>query len=256
MIEKDSLKLLALDDPDMQSTIKALSSKNGHKILSFLEDKEFATATIIAKNLEMPLSSVTHILKLMKAQDIVTDKEYHYSEKGNVVSHYSLSNKIIIIAPSKKRESLLSSLQGFIPGLLALAGLGIVSYASKLWMTMKDAASIVRHAPAMMKSMAKPEVMYNMSAQVVDDAVVGSAQVANNVLMDNVIVVENYAMVDSGATCKTGFNGLSVCYQEPSFWQSIDYSSLLLGIAIGVTVLLLGAIIRRLWSNRRNRKND
>ncbi|MFH0870095.1 MAG: hypothetical protein V1866_03500, partial [archaeon] len=68
---------------------------------------------------------------LVKA-NLVVAEEFHYSEKGKEVLHYSLANKLIIIAQRKTSvESFKERLKGLLPvGLIALAAGGVIQLVS------------------------------------------------------------------------------------------------------------------------------
>ena len=124
---EDPFLLVSLEESESKELAKVISNKTSRKILDLLSKKD-ATETEIAKKLKVPLSTVHYnIQHLLKANLIKVD-EFHYSEKGKEVNHYSLANKLIIIAPKKTtRETFMQKLKGILPvGLIALATAGVI----------------------------------------------------------------------------------------------------------------------------------
>ncbi len=113
MTEKKFL-LLSLEDSKTKKIANAVNNTTSKKILELLAEKT-STETEIAKKLDLPISSVHYNLKLLQEAKLVEWKEYHYSEKGKEVKHYSLANKYIIIAPKEERESIMEILKKIIP---------------------------------------------------------------------------------------------------------------------------------------------
>jgi predicted transcriptional regulator len=85
----------------------SLDEKRLKKILDHLAEKGSATETEISNSLALPISTVHYNLKNLVESTLVSANEFHYSEKGKEVIHYSLSNKYIVIAPKgdEKTES-------------------------------------------------------------------------------------------------------------------------------------------------------
>ena len=71
------------------------------KILDFLSKESSASETDIAKRLKVPLSTIHYNLQALMKANLVEAEEFHYSQKGKEILHYSLANKLIIIAPKK-----------------------------------------------------------------------------------------------------------------------------------------------------------
>jgi len=105
--KKKSFILLSLDEKRIKKIAEALSSDTAHKILDHLAEKGSATETEISNSLALPISTVHYNLKNLVESTLVSANEFHYSEKGKEVIHYSLSNKYIVIAPKgdEKTES-------------------------------------------------------------------------------------------------------------------------------------------------------
>ncbi|MBU1198493.1 MAG: helix-turn-helix domain-containing protein [Nanoarchaeota archaeon] len=129
---EDPFLLVSLEESESKELAKVISNKTARKILDFMSKKESATETDIAKQMKVPLSTVHYNLQALLKANLVMAEEFHYSEKGKEVLHYSLANKIIIIAPKKtSRETFMQKLKGILPiGLIALATAGVLKIFS------------------------------------------------------------------------------------------------------------------------------
>ncbi len=106
--------LVSLKEDQAKELAKVISNDTSRKILDHLSKKESATATDLAKDLDMPLSTVHYnITHLVKAK-LVDDSHFTYSEKGKEIYHYRLANKYVIIAP-RATENLLEKLKKILP---------------------------------------------------------------------------------------------------------------------------------------------
>ena len=124
---EDPFLLVSLEESESKELAKVISNKTCRKILDLLTKKN-ATETQIAKELNLPLSTVHYNLQHLVKANLVKAEEFHYSEKGKEVNHYSLANKLIIIAPKKTtKETFMQKLKGILPvTLIALATAGII----------------------------------------------------------------------------------------------------------------------------------
>ncbi len=124
MAKKDNtFLLLSLEDDKAKKLANVISSEACRRILDFLAQKE-ATETGIAKGLNIPISTVHYNLKQLLEAGLVKADEFHYSEKGREVNHYSIANKYIIIAP-KTTESLANKLRRILPVFAIVAATGL-----------------------------------------------------------------------------------------------------------------------------------
>jgi len=92
------------------------------------------TETDISKELKLPISTVHYNLSVLVKAKLVEAREFHYSEKGREVNHYSLANKLIIIAPSKMDDSTKDKLKNLFLSIgfgLLFAGTTIFSLLQK-----------------------------------------------------------------------------------------------------------------------------
>ncbi|MFH1181579.1 MAG: helix-turn-helix domain-containing protein [Candidatus Woesearchaeota archaeon] len=124
MKKETTFLLLSLEEEKAKKLSNVIGSDTCRKILDFLANRE-ATETELAKQLGIPISTVDYNLKLLVNAGLVKAAEFHYSEKGKEVNHYSIANKYIIIAP-KTTESLANKLKRILP---VVAVVAITGYA-------------------------------------------------------------------------------------------------------------------------------
>lgn len=98
--------LMDLKDKSSKELATVLSSPTAKKILDLLSEKNKLSESDISKELSIPISTVHYNLSILCKAKLVEVREFHYSEKGREVNHYSLANKLIIIAPSKVDDSM------------------------------------------------------------------------------------------------------------------------------------------------------
>lgn len=131
MAEK-SFILLSLKENKTKKLTQTLSNEKARQILEFLSGKEFATETQVAKELNIPISTVHYNLKLLKENKLVTEKEYHYSDKGKEVIHYKIANKYIIIAPTED-DSILDKIKHLLPAVAIFGATALTIFLVKLF---------------------------------------------------------------------------------------------------------------------------
>ena len=99
MAKEEKFLLVSLEEKESKKLAQVISNNSSRRILSFLAQKN-ATESELSKELGIPISTVHYNLKHLIKSGLVDAKEYHYSEKGKEVNHYSLAKKYIVIAPS------------------------------------------------------------------------------------------------------------------------------------------------------------
>ncbi len=109
-----SFVLVSLKDSKSKNLTKVLSNDTSRKILDYLSKKESATETEISKNLNLPLSTVHYNVKQLADSKLLSQDEFHYSDKGKEVIHYKLANKFIIIS-QEEDSSIIDKLKSFLP---------------------------------------------------------------------------------------------------------------------------------------------
>lgn len=120
---EDSFILVNLKEDKAKKLAQVISNETSRKILDFLVKKE-ASESEIAKELNIPISTIHYSLMHLKEVNLVQVDEFHYSKKGKVVDHYKLSNKMVIIAPMQPSvESIKDRLMKLFPAfLVSIAG--------------------------------------------------------------------------------------------------------------------------------------
>ncbi|MBN2052121.1 helix-turn-helix domain-containing protein [Candidatus Woesearchaeota archaeon] len=170
---KDPFLLVSLEENESKALAQVISNDTARKILDLLSKKESATETDIAKELKLPLSTVHYNLQALVKANLVKSEEFHYSEKGKEVNHYSLANKLIIIAPKgAKTESFKDKLKAILPiSIIVLAVGGVIQLFNKLMLGM-GSAKLMAAAPSTFDYVAQ------RSADVVENAVPEATEAA------------------------------------------------------------------------------
>ena len=148
---KNNFLLVDLNETRTKKLAETITSNTSRKILNHLTEKDDSEANI-AKDLDIPISTVHYHLQKLQQAKLVIAEEFHYSKKGREVNHYKLANKYIIIAP-KKVSGLKEKLKGILP--VAAAALGIsaviklVTKTSGTLPTAMAEAALAPEAPSM-----------------------------------------------------------------------------------------------------------
>ncbi|MEK6868166.1 MAG: winged helix-turn-helix domain-containing protein [Nanoarchaeota archaeon] len=111
---ENSFLLVNLSDEKSKKLGELIGNKTARKILELLGKKEY-TATDLAKELSLPLSTIHYNLTNLEQNNLIKADEYHYSAKGKEVKHYALANKLVIIAQEQPTESLVQKLKKILP---------------------------------------------------------------------------------------------------------------------------------------------
>ena len=93
--------LVSLEEKKAKKIAEVLNNSTSRKIIDHLAKKD-STESEISKDMDIPISTVHYNLKLLQEAGLVTVEEFHYSQRGKEVNHYSLANKYIIIAPKSE----------------------------------------------------------------------------------------------------------------------------------------------------------
>ena len=153
---KKSFLLVSLNESKTKKLAEVISNNTCRKMLDYLAEKNDSTESDIAKNLNIPISTVNYNMKALVEAKLVKCDEYHYSEKGKEVNHYKLANQFVIIAPEGDKSMLREKLRSIIPTALiigAAAGIiklfsGTVQMASEAGAPMLQTAMKAAAAPA------------------------------------------------------------------------------------------------------------
>ncbi|HIG97884.1 TPA: helix-turn-helix transcriptional regulator [Candidatus Woesearchaeota archaeon] len=138
--------LVSLEEDKAKQLAQIVSNDICRKILDYLSSKEHATETAIAKDLVIAISTVHYNLKQLLQSGIVKAGEFHYSEKGKEVLHYSLANRYIIIAPKATvTETLANKLKRILPVVAVVAATG---FAIQVYNTVMKAGTFASYNSA------------------------------------------------------------------------------------------------------------
>ncbi|HIH37801.1 winged helix-turn-helix transcriptional regulator [Candidatus Woesearchaeota archaeon] len=148
MAKQESFVLVNLNEEKTKDLAKVLANETTRKILNLLTQGE-KTATEIAQQLQIPLSTVTYNIGHLMAVKLVVVEEFHYSEKGREVPHYKLANKCIIIAPENPPETMMKKIAKLLPSVFGIALGGIL-------LKVLGSRSITAVGAPMAKSLAQP----------------------------------------------------------------------------------------------------
>ncbi|MBI4146071.1 winged helix-turn-helix transcriptional regulator [Candidatus Woesearchaeota archaeon] len=119
---REKFLLVSLEEQQAKHLEDVISNETSRKIINHLSEKEDVTETQLAKELNMPLSTVHYNLQKLKEAQLVNVETFHYSSKGREVDHYRLANKYVIITP-KPVKGIKTHLKNILP--IAFAMLGI-----------------------------------------------------------------------------------------------------------------------------------
>lgn len=120
--KEETFVLVSLEESKAKELAQVISNDTCRKILDHLA-KGKATETEIANKLNIPLSTVHYNMNALLKAGLVEAEEFHYSEKGREVNHYSLAHKYVIIVPSSLSSGIKDKLKSL---LLSLGVVGIV----------------------------------------------------------------------------------------------------------------------------------
>ncbi|MBN1544364.1 helix-turn-helix transcriptional regulator [Candidatus Woesearchaeota archaeon] len=167
---KKSFLLVSLNENKAKKLAEVISNNTCRKILDFMAEKKDATESEIAKELNIPISTVHYNMKALLEARLVKSDEYHYSAKGKEVSHYRLANQYVIIAPEGEKHAIREKLKSIIPTALIMgAAAAIIKMFSGTFTAVSDNA-----APLMMKSaagaMPPAEPMYAVAGEAAEEA--------------------------------------------------------------------------------------
>ena len=131
-MEKDeTFVLMSMKDAKSKELANAISNETSRKIISHLTEKGEATETQLARELDVPLTTIHYNINQLKKTKLIEAKEFFWSKKGKEMPVYKLAKKFIIIAPSHS-ESTLSKLKNLLPAtIIGVIGSGIIYLVQK-----------------------------------------------------------------------------------------------------------------------------
>jgi len=92
--------MVDLENDSSKEIANVISNDTSRKILDYLSD-HVASETDICKALDLAPSTVHYNIKQLLKTNLIKVKEFFWSDKGNKVNVYAVSNKLIVIAPKK-----------------------------------------------------------------------------------------------------------------------------------------------------------
>jgi DNA-binding transcriptional ArsR family regulator len=120
---EEKFLLVSLKEDEAKHLAQVISNDTSRKILDHLSNIKDDTETNIAKKLKVPISTVHYNIKALIKAKLIHADEFHYSQKGKEVNHYSLANKYVIIAPKNAPETLRDKLKKILP-VIGIIGFG------------------------------------------------------------------------------------------------------------------------------------
>lgn len=115
-LEQDGKVLVLPVNGESRKITQILSNETSLKILELLGKKSMS-ATNIAEELELPLTTVKYNLDSLIESDLIKIKQIKWSKKGRQVKIYESVDKLIVLVPSKSsidKLSLVSLLQKYL----------------------------------------------------------------------------------------------------------------------------------------------
>jgi predicted transcriptional regulator len=129
-MKEEKFLMVSLEEGKAKKLALAISSDTARKLLDRLTNGP-ATETGLAEELDIPISTVHYNLRNLIDSGLIKADEFHYSDKGKEVNHYSLANKFIIIAP-RMVQGMSLRLKKAIPVLLiGLIGSGLLYFINR-----------------------------------------------------------------------------------------------------------------------------
>jgi DNA-binding transcriptional ArsR family regulator len=127
---KQSFLVVSLKESKTKKLAQVITNDTSVKILDYLANRDAATETEISTALKAPISTIHYNLQALMDTRMVKWNEFHYSEKGKEVRHYTLANKYILIAPAGE-SGLREKLKGILPiSAILLAATFTIQYLS------------------------------------------------------------------------------------------------------------------------------
>ncbi|MDD5331405.1 MAG: winged helix-turn-helix domain-containing protein [Candidatus Nanoarchaeia archaeon] len=110
----DKYIMVSLEDKKAEELANVISNKTSRKIIDFLSENKASEAEI-AKKLSLPASTVNYNIKALMKSNLIEAVDFTWSEKGNKINFYKVSNKTIIISP---KNTGITALRQFLPVVL------------------------------------------------------------------------------------------------------------------------------------------
>lgn len=122
--KEQTFVLVSLEEDQAKQLAQVISNDTCRKILDQLA-KNKATETELAEYVNIPLSTAHYNLSALVKAGLVVAEEFHYSQKGREVNHYSLAHKYVIIAPSSVSSGIKEKLKSLLLSFCVVAFGGV-----------------------------------------------------------------------------------------------------------------------------------
>ena len=195
---ENSFLLVNLADEKSKKLGELIGNKTARKILELLGKKEY-TATDLAKELNLPLSTIHYNLTNLEQSKLIKADEYHYSKKGKEIKHYALANKLVIIAQEQPTESIIKKLKKILP-----VGILVGAITTGIQYLVTKPVEIIEEAPVAFKAameIAEDEVETEALRATADATTITAAQAQQNLLWIfatvTVVTIMVYFLVDA-----------------------------------------------------------
>ena len=235
---KDPFLLVSLNEDKAKKLSQVLSNPTATRILDHLAKRE-ATESEIAKELDIPLSTVHYNLKQLTEAKLVLAEEFHYSSRGKEVNHYKLANKYIIIAPAEEHDTFLQHIKKFLPATIVVAGMAVVLKAMQAF-TGTTSLQVLppEAAPVAMKAMVEDSAR-TMAADAALPAAAGAAESFNTMIVEGVNETQNEFVQEA---VQETVQDAALAPHVP-WWQSPMVDWFLIGAASVLAILLISEAV-------------
>jgi predicted transcriptional regulator len=175
-MSKDPFLLVSLEESQSKELAQVISNDTARKILDYLSKNETATESKIAKDLKTALSTVHYNIQALVKAGLVQADEFTYSQKGKEVLHYSLANKLIIIAPKKENaQSIMDKMKKFFPAFALSLGGAAAIQLYQIYFANRIVEPAVQAAPMMAAKMVVDETAAAAGSEVANEAMLYAA---------------------------------------------------------------------------------
>jgi predicted transcriptional regulator len=110
MSNQEKYILVSLEEEKAKHLANIISNSTSRKVLDHLSTKDEASESEIAKELNLPISTIHYNLQQLKKNNLIETKHFMYSDKGKKVEFYRVVKKFIVIAPKYTQTSLLKNI--------------------------------------------------------------------------------------------------------------------------------------------------
>lgn len=121
----EKVLILPLGEESKKIT-QTLSNDSARHVLELLADKPMS-ASEIAEELDIPLTTVKYNLDALIESGLITIKHTKWSVKGREIKVYAPIRKLIVVVPDKTdKKSVVNILKGYLGVLLGAIGISVI----------------------------------------------------------------------------------------------------------------------------------